>query len=401
MYCARQHFTGRQVALKMLSHEYSDDDRAKRRLVREARALELARSRHVVDVLDAGQTNEGAPYLAMDMLDGRSLQGILTARQRLRVSDTVAIGVQLCRALAHSHAHGVVHRDIKPSNVMFARTPEGDVVAKLIDFGIAALVEPTQGPLAPSSPDTKITRAGEFFGTPEYLAPECMHQFDRIDRRSDVYSLGITLFECLAGSVPYSGNFGEVLVKVFMGPHPSVRTTRPDVPAYLADTIARAMNVKAEERFEDAAAMEQALMQALQPGQQHTIDESLPHAEAPQPEHLLATDPAIAQRRKFARAPYVTPVQVALPNGALVVGKSEDISLGGLLVLTEMPCGNGDRARVRFSSPLSGRLVEVTALTRWVKSARGRAAIGLEFTDIQSDLAGEISEYVALASQDT
>jgi len=401
VYCAQHELTGRQVAVKVLSEENADDDRARKRLVREARALELARSRHVVDVLDAGFRRDGSPYVVMDMLEGRSLQGILTARQTLRVMDAVTIGVQVCRALAHAHAHGVVHRDLKPGNIMFARTDGGAVIAKLIDFGISAIMSATTGPAGPIDPAVKVTRAGEFFGTPEYLAPECMQQFDLVDIRSDLYSLGITLYECLAGQVPHSGNFGAVLVKVFMSPPPDVRAVRPDVPAGIADVIRKALAAQPDQRFPDATAMEKALIAAAQSAAEVTIDESMPRPPtvAVSEQRFMQPEEAAVQRRRYARAPFVTPVLIVQPDGVSTHGKSEDISEGGLLVITEGACANGVEATIRFMTPLAGRVVELKAMTRWVKSARGKAAIGLEFLSLPDALRQEIREYVSLAER--
>jgi serine/threonine-protein kinase len=400
VYCAEHELTGRQIALKVLSDEHADDDRLRSRLVREARALELSRNRHVVDVLDAGLQHDGAPYVAMEMLEGRSLQGILTARERLRVADTITIGVQLCRALAKAHAHRVVHRDLKPSNVMLAQTLEGTVIAKLIDFGISAILSPSSGPVGPVDPRVKVTRVGEFFGTPEYVAPECMQQFDRVDTRSDLYSLGITLYECLAGAVPHSGTFAAVLVKVFTSPLPDVRAVRQDVPLALAEVIRKALALEPDQRYPDAAAMENALAEA-RAAPELTIDNSMPKpvSQSFAENRFMQPEDAAAPRRRFARAPYATPVLIKLPAGPSTHGKSEDISEGGLLVITEGMCANGVEATVRFMTPLAGRIVELKALTRWVKSSRGNAAIGLEFLSLPEALRQEIGEYVRLSDR--
>lgn len=403
VYRAVHEVTGRQVAIKVLSEDNIDDERARKRLIREARALELSRSRHVVDVLDAGVQDDGAPYVVMEMLEGRSLQGILATRGRLRVADTITIGVQVCRALAHAHAHGVVHRDIKPSNIMFARTADGTVVAKVIDFGISAIRSSASGPVGQVDPNVKVTRAGEFFGTPEYLAPECMQQLDTVDARSDLYSLGITLHECLTGAVPYTGNFGAVLVKVFMSEPPDVRATRGDVPAGIAAAIRRALSVQANQRYADARTMEQALLAAVKEASEATIDESMPRpvSVAESERHFMQPEQATLQRRRFARAPFVTPVLIMLPDGTSTHGKSEDVSEGGLLVITEGMCPNGVEATIRFMTPLDGRVVELKAGTRWVKSARGKAAIGLEFVRLPEGLRQEIAEYVTLSATAT
>src|SRR5580704_1009746 len=221
---SRHKFTRRVVALKLLPEELRDKDEARGRLLREAHALTAVRHPGFVEALDAGVCLRFGPYLVLEMLDGRTLDGILAARRRLSIEDVVQIGRQVCDAVAHANSRGVVHRDLKPSNFFIARNEIGEETVKLIDLGVAAVAEEQLQQL-----DRKLTHAHEVLGTPEYMAPEQLWGRE-IDARTDVYAIGMSLYECLTGEVPYLGTYPEVLVQVSnaVGP-PSVRKKRPDI----------------------------------------------------------------------------------------------------------------------------------------------------------------------------
>ena len=136
---AHHRFTRRAVALKLLPDEVRGQKEMRGRLLREAHALTAVRHPHIVEVLDAGVCAEHGPYVVMEMLDGRTLDGILAARRRLSIEDVVQVGRQVCDAVAHANSRGVVHRDLKPSNFFVARNEIGEETVKLIDLGVAAL----------------------------------------------------------------------------------------------------------------------------------------------------------------------------------------------------------------------------------------------------------------------
>jgi len=196
-------YTSRPVAIKLLIAEQAEASESRQRLLLEARALSVARHPGIVLGLDAGETEDGTPYLVMELLEGRTLEGILAVRRRVAVADAVYIGMQLCDALAAAHERGILHRDIKPSNIFISRSESGREVTKIFDFGIARL--PQQ--------NLKITQQGAVLGTPEYMAPEQLLAQEDVDARCDIYALGVSLYEALAGTVPFEGNFGEVCSK--------------------------------------------------------------------------------------------------------------------------------------------------------------------------------------------
>jgi eukaryotic-like serine/threonine-protein kinase len=411
-------YTTRPVAIKLLIPEQANDHETRQRLLLEARALTVARHPGIVLGLDAGETEEGIPYLVMELLEGRTLEGILAVRRRIGVADAVYLGLQLCDALAAAHERGILHRDIKPSNVFISRTEAGREVAKIFDFGIARLPEQAQ----------KITRQGAVLGTPEYMAPEQLLAKDGIDARCDIYALGISLYEALAGVVPFEGNFGEVLLKVSTEAVPSLTKRCPQVPIQLEQAIQKALARDPADRYATARSFAEALSQ-VPTGDSATssllgiraVAPSLPNrsvagiavasasAKVPRPDSppglaapLSAGAPVPPRlpeqpstRRRFARAPYVTPARIFRANGGTLDGRSEDISVGGLLVLAPQAFDQEERVTVRFALPITGKLLEVPATARWVKNAaRGTGAVGLEFAALAPDHLTVIENYV-------
>ncbi len=368
---ARHVVNDRPLALKMLTAAQARSLDSRRRLLREAKALGAARHPNIVALLDAGQAGE-LPYLTMELLQGRSLDGILTARPRIPMGDAVQVGRQLLDALAFAHARGIVHRDVKPGNLFLALSEARQEAVKVVDFGTAQ-VSTDAGP--------KITLQGAILGTPEYMAPEQLLGKHDTDHRVDIYAAGVLLYECLAGAVPFEGSYGEILLKVSTEPLPPLSARCPEVPAAVCSVIEKALAKQATDRWPDASSFQRALLEASGLAAARTS--------------LLAS-PAGAQRRRFARAPYVTPVRIVRAAGAFIDGQSEDISEGGLLVTTERPCDNEERVRVRFALPTNGRIVECGAIARWIHIARRSGAQGLELDDPPEEVRASIREYVTL-----
>jgi serine/threonine protein kinase len=408
-------FTTRTVAIKLLIAEHAETSESRTRLLLEARALTAARHPGIVLGLDAGETEDGTPYLVMELLEGRTLEGILAVRRRVGVPDAIYLGLQLCDALASAHEHGIFHRDIKPSNVFISRNDAGREVAKIFDFGIARLQQH----------DQKITQRGAVLGTPEYMAPEQLLASDQVDARCDIYALGITLYEALAGAVPFEGNFGEVLLKVSTEALPSLTKRHPEIPRDLEQAIAKALARDPSDRYPSMRAFAEALSQistgdvlptsllgirAVVPpastrGAQRGAVSPAPAKVPPRPASTgmpsiagVVVPPPLpeqpATRRRFARAPYVTPARIFRNDGTTLDGRSEDISVGGLLVLAPQAFGQEEQVKVRFALPITGKLLEVPATARWVKMARGTGAVGLQFAALGPDHLAVIENYV-------
>lgn len=365
---AKHLFTNKMVALKVLNPNQQQSPEAQARLLREAQALSKIKHPHIVDVLDAGMTRSGQVYLVTELVEGRSLDGVLAARGRLEPKRALELALQLASALAAVHEHGIVHRDVKPHNVLLRGTSDvGGIYVKLVDFG-AAMIEDV---------DVKLTKAGEILGTPEYMAPEQL--LGEVGNATcDVYGLGVTLYECLTGAVPYAGNFGQVLLAVTNGPYPAMRTHQPDVSAELDAVVARAIANKAADRFPSMAAMSEAMTAQLK-----AYSAAKP---PPRPE----------TRRAYARAAYVTPVRVLLEGDTHCDGRTEDISEGGILIFAERDLNVGQRVRLRFAAPMTGVIVEMTATAKWTREQRGRRVTGLEFVDAPAGVIASIKQYIRL-----
>lgn len=413
---AHHRFTRRAVALKLLPDEVRSQKEMRGRLLREAHALTAVRHPHIVEVLDAGVCGEHGPYVVMEMLDGRTLDGILAARRRLSVADVVQVGRQVCDAVSHANSRGVVHRDLKPSNFFIARNEIGEETVKLIDLGVAAVAEEQL-----QHTDRKLTHAHEVLGTPEYMAPEQLWGRE-IDARTDVYAIGMSLYECLTGEVPYLGTYPEVLVQVSNAPSPpSVRDRRPDVAPALALVLETALEKDAANRFHSAAELGRALVAAsgIAPAQSRLLDASNDDVQGDfeaepgtEPAHAIklvrkkapkaeGSGPTLPQsppshRRQFVRAPYVTPVRIVTPGGSELAARSEEISEEGMLVLSPLAFPLGAALRLQFATPVTGEMIDLDATVRWTREGRGRSALGIEFVEVPPLLRGIVSQYISL-----
>jgi len=216
------------------------------RFKQEIRLARRIAHRNVVRTYDLGEVN-GMYYLTMEYVEGTSLKQLITSRGRLPVAVTLTVGKQLCRALEVAHAEGIIHRDIKPQNMVV--DPSGFL--KVMDFGIARLANPPQG--------KGLTEAGLSIGTPDYMSPEQLSGAD-LDPRSDLYSAGVVLFECLTGRVPFEADTTWALVAKHLEEEPpNPRTLNADVPEALAIVILKAMAKDRERRFATASEMHDAL----------------------------------------------------------------------------------------------------------------------------------------------
>ena len=244
IYLARD-AAGSEVALKILHPELLVSVAADRFL----REIKLARQLdhpHIARLLDSGE-REWLVYFVMTYEEGPTLREHLARSGPLSVAETIRLAGDLLDALEHAHVHGIVHRDVKPDNVVL--TTRGAV---LLDFGIARAVA--------ASGSDRLTRSGIAVGTSTYMSPEQITALKEIDHRSDLYSLGVMLFECLAGQPPFTHRNEAVVLQLHLTqPAPDVRTLRPETPPELAVGIARALLKAPEDRWHSAAAMRDAL----------------------------------------------------------------------------------------------------------------------------------------------
>jgi hypothetical protein len=235
-----------RVAVKVLKPALAKEPDALTRFVREARAAASIQSRHAVRIFDVGTSDEGLPFIVMERLDGTSIDGLLEERGRLDLPDAVRIVVQAAEAIAEANDRGIVHRDLKPANLFLADvagTSSGMV--KVLDFGISKRMSASE--LGHAS--TSLTAPHTLLGSPQYMSPEQLRTPRDVDARSDVWALGITLFELLAGKVPFeSESIPELCALILTGEAPRLSELRRDVPEALDDVLRRCLAKSPEDR---------------------------------------------------------------------------------------------------------------------------------------------------------
>jgi eukaryotic-like serine/threonine-protein kinase len=225
----------REVAIKVLPAVSAASPEVLSRFRREALALAAFHHQHIVTLYDLIEKNDGW-YLVMELVDGPTLLELLKERP-LPPEVVAVVGLQLCRALEHAHLRKVVHRDLKPANVMISKQGE----TKLMDFGIAQ-----------NDDLERLTQLGQVVGTPSYMSPEQISG-SHVDARTDLYSLGVVLYEALSGVKPFTGaTAGEIFSRVVSGKHRPLRRAAPGTPRALSALIATLMAQEAKKRFQDA-----------------------------------------------------------------------------------------------------------------------------------------------------
>jgi eukaryotic-like serine/threonine-protein kinase len=258
VYLAEHVGIGRAVALKVVRPDLLADATAADRFVREARAAGGIQHRHVVNVTDFGVdrvAGHDVAYLVMEQLHGETLETVLEARRRLPLPQVVDIVEQVAAALAAAHGRGVVHRDLKPANIWLTPDARGGFHVTLLDFGIAKLRddtfarrEPSVSPTtAPHEPGSTATQVGESIGTPAYMSPEqCVG--DDVDQRSDIYSLGVVVYQMLAGTLPFRGDTMALLRQHFVAEIPPF-PAEAGVPVEVEAVVRRALAKDPSQRF--------------------------------------------------------------------------------------------------------------------------------------------------------
>jgi serine/threonine-protein kinase len=250
--------TGKKVALKLMRSVLASDERLVERFKREARVLEAIDHPAVVGVEEAGTLPDGTHFIAMELLEGETLKDFLKSQGRMALELLLPIVGGLAGALAAAHEQGVIHRDIKPSNIFLpARpaislsTPEGSELVKLVDFGVAKM-----------SGERKLTQLGDVVGTYRYTSPEQLIGIEA-DARADIYSLGVVMYEALAGEPPFpSGTFSTVVEAIVKGAYRPLRELVPDLDPQIEAVIAKAMATDREKRFSTARELSEAFTRA-------------------------------------------------------------------------------------------------------------------------------------------
>jgi hypothetical protein len=246
-----------KVAIKFLLPALLEDHESVARFAREARAAVKITSEHVARVLDVGTLENGAPYMVMEFLEGEDLSGWLRSRGPMPVDQAVEFLLQACVAIADAHSMGIVHRDLKPANLFCVRRNDGQFVIKVLDFGISKITGGTH----PSDSGMSVTRTSAVMGSPLYMSPEQVQSSKDVDSRTDLWALGVILFELLTGALPFPGDtFGEIAVKIAVRVPQALRGYRPDVPQALEAVILRCLEKERDRRYANVAELAWALL---------------------------------------------------------------------------------------------------------------------------------------------
>jgi serine/threonine-protein kinase len=300
VYLAEHVKMGRKVALKVMNPGMHQDPDAIARFNREAKNASQLNHPNVCGIYDFGETPDGLIYLAMEFIEGSSLTSVIEKSGSLTPARAANIIHQAADALQVAHDYGIVHRDLKPDNIMIARARDGSDVVKVVDFGIAK---------ASSSDAQKVTKTGLVVGTPEYMSPEQLAG-DKLDGRSDIYSLGLVAFNCLTGKLPFPSNSAQEAMIMRLTDQPkTLAEMKPDVawPEQLQAVMDRALARDVADRYQSAAEFGRDMARAV---------EHMPQAIAAEAgtQVIGAGAVAAASAAKTAAAPAVPKTRVATPS---------------------------------------------------------------------------------------
>jgi serine/threonine protein kinase len=244
---------GERVALKFLLPEALQNPEAVARFDREARAAVRIKSEHVARVSDVGTLENGAPYMVMEYLEGVDLSGWLVQRGALPVEQAVEFVLQACEAIAEAHTLGIVHRDLKPANLFVVERPDGALAVKVLDFGISK----TTGL---SSSGAGMTKTSTAMGSPLYMSPEQMQSAKDVDRRGDIWALGVVLYELVSGCTPFPGDtMAELVLKVLTAAPVPLRGVCPQAPPGLEAVVLKCLQKEREARYQSVSELAVAL----------------------------------------------------------------------------------------------------------------------------------------------
>ncbi len=242
-----------RVALKFLRPEMAENKEVVARFLREAQSAVRIKGEHVARVSDVGTLESGAPYMVMEHLVGQDLGVMLEKEGRLSVDVAVDFMIQACEAVAEAHALGIVHRDLKPANMFVTTRGDGSPLVKVLDFGIAKLLNDTS--------KAQLTAMGAVMGSPMYMSPEQLMNSKAVDQRSDIWQLGAILYEAVSGKPAFDGNtMSEIMIAIGVNPPPKLLEARPDAPPELEALILKCLEKELPKRLPDVAAFAEGLL---------------------------------------------------------------------------------------------------------------------------------------------
>jgi serine/threonine-protein kinase len=381
---------GKRVALKVLHKKLITQPEIVARFIREAETTARLHHPHIVETFDVG-TYQDAPFLAMEYLDGEALNKRLTREKKLAPAFAVDVMIPVLSAMAAVHTRGIIHRDLKPDNIFLVRERAGVIQPKILDFGIAKVtsLEAEHG----------LTRTSALLGTPYYMSPEQARESKHIDARSDQWALAVILFECLTGKKPFTGSsLLELLTRISMNQHATLRELAPELPAELEAVVDRAMQTDIGARYIDVREFARALLPFARPETRSSweaefasdsdVTTELPDFSAMFPEKTTPDKSAPLSTSATATTPDAPPATVALtesplpPAGATLVASEPEpaYSIGTLTLSAReslLPKPEPKPAPPRKRPPvlLAGALTALTlvGVGAWVSTRPGAA----------------------------
>ncbi len=299
VYKCRHDVLGRVVAIKTLRLRAATDDRTQKRFIREAQMTNRLNHPNLIGLIDFGNMENGDPFLVMEYVSGQSLYEVMKRERYLIPERAVHLFAQVCDGLFHAHERGVVHRDLKPANILVIPNENAPETVKIVDLGVAKIVHGGQEEEAEA-----ITMTGEVCGSPIYLSPEqCMYQ--ELDARTDIYSLGVCMYECLTGTPPLRG--ATVYDTIYMHVHDMPRpfaavSANPDIPRKLEDIVFKCLAKRPDERYSSMMQVKNDLLHALKSGPETGINVLPPETFFPKSSGKVSVELPVPDSRKSSAA---------------------------------------------------------------------------------------------------
>ncbi|HQP36203.1 MAG TPA: serine/threonine-protein kinase, partial [Polyangiaceae bacterium] len=290
---------GKRVAVKVLNPELTHSTVVIERFLREARAAASVNSPYICDVYDAGKLEDGRPFLVLELLEGESLYDRMVKVRRFDPPMVSRIFTQIGRGLTKAHEASIIHRDLKPENIFLTQGDDGEVIAKILDFGLAKFYEPVAGS---DQVQHRLTREGAIFGTPAYMSPEQVKGQGAVDHRADLWALGCMVFECLIGRTVWTTDQGVAMIfaQVATAPLPVPSRLRKDLPIAFDRWFAKSLQRDPAKRFQSARELadelaasftEQSVRASSADRPRPPPPPRLPRPSSPQPDLGPATPP--------------------------------------------------------------------------------------------------------------
>ena len=343
VYKAENVVIGKVVAIKLLHGSLQEDEIAMQRFQREARSMVAISHGNIVEVIDMGRDANGSPFLVMEYVRGSSLKSLIASHGPLPVERAARIAGQILDALAATHRRGIIHRDLKPENILISARPGERDVVKVVDFGISTFVDS----VAEYEREADLTPTGLTMATPYYASPEQIRGANGRDPRVDIYAVGVLLYEMLSGHRPFEGdNLPELCTRILAGEIAPLRVFRKDVPAKLEVILRRALANRAQDRFQSAIELAQALV---------PFGAAVLRIEEPDPtETFTSSEQSVAADEDDEPAP--TLVEVA--PAELLPGRPTDRPMSSVVVHEKLARGLFGHFAQHFGNVEVRRLIE-------------------------------------------